>query len=483
MELHQASNLLATAGADGCIRLWRLPQLLRCTQGQHAGAQAACWAGHGASITACCFTHCGRFLASAGRDGTVRLWQVSAQEPLAVLQLHAASLAFAPGDDAALLVAPDATCAAGSLGHAPVLLSLRSLPACQLYCSQLDAASRGGSLPARSMPATAAVDSAAAVWLPSGTTPLRPRPAHELAAAAVAAAPSSAAAPTPDQPQPSGRTPSSGGGSEDAGRRQVGRLATFGRRRRQPREQQQQTGSPAVAEPGGGSDSWLPPDDTPVRPPLAASSRGMHLLASPRPPSPLSPASAGEAGLEAAVLAVYDAPLVDSHSKWETYLRAFVPQHGGHAVPVSCILPLLTGLHVLTADDHGIAKLWRASGGSGRTGGSGSIDGIHGSSYSTGICCTLLPRLADQHCGTQRCRPLATPDGRHVLCGMPSGHVVVWETEYVQHSLAAPPEYAGGNSSAYFRIADCEVTAVAWDDGCHLLCCGDAAGHLSLRWL
>lgn len=467
MELHQASGLLATAGADGCIRVWRLPQLLRCAERQHAATQVACWAGHGASISACCFTQCGRFLASAGSDGTVRLWQVSVQEPLAVLQLHATSLAFAAGDDAALLVAPDSARALGSFQHAPVLLSLRSLPACRLYFSQLDAAQRGGSAPVRPVRPAAAADPAVAVWLPSSSPPPRPRPAPVAAASAMPAA-----APTPDQQRPGSRTPGSGGGTEDAGRRQVGSLATFGRRRRQQREQQQ-AGTPAVEQAAGGSDSWLPADDTPVRLPLPAVPRSMQLLASPLPPSPLSPA-ADQAAMDAAVLAVYDAPLVSGHSKWDPLQQAFVAQHGGHAAPVCSVLPLPTGLDVLTTDEHGVAKLWRA------IGSSGSGDG---SSYSTGILCTLLPRAADRGSGALRCRPLVSHDGWHIACGMPSGHVAVWELQYAQRPAAGPAEHTGGNASAYFPMADCAVTAVAWDAACQLLCCGDAAGHLTLRWL
>lgn len=499
MELHQSSGLLATTGGeDGCVRLWRLQRLLHPAQRQQGAAQVACWAGHGASVTACCFTHCGRFVASAGRDGTVRLWQVSAHEPLAVLRLHAASLAFAPGDDAALLVAPDGASVtssfgpAGSFGRAPVLLNLRSLPACRLYCSQLAVAQQGGSVLAQPVQQAAAVDPAVAVWLPSGGTPQRLRPAGAVPAVPAAAA--SVAAPTPAQPPPSSRTLGSGGSSEDAARRQVGRLATFGRRRQQQQQhrEQQQAGRPA-AEEAGGSDSWLPPDDTPVRPPLAASSRGMQLLASPLPSSPLSPA-AGEAGLDAAVVALYDAPLAASGSRWDPAQRSYVAQHGGHAAPVCCILPLPTGLHVMTADEQGIAKVWGPSSGSdssggssgssgGCIGGSGCSSSGAGSRGSPGICCTLLPSAQDQAGDGQRCRPVVTPDGRHVLCGMPRGCVAVWEVEYAQQPATAPPDHTHGNASACCGVANCAVTAVAWDAGAHLLAAGDAAGHLTLHWL
>ena len=473
LELHERSGLLATAGGDGCIRLWRLPQLLRCASGRHAAAQAACWAGHGGSVAACAFTSCGGFLASAGTDGTVQLWRVAAREPLAVLQLSAASLAFAAGDDAALLVAPSSL-GLHSTQASPMLLDLSGIPACKLYCSQLAAAQQGSSMLQRPVRAAAAVDPAVAVWLPSsGDSPPRPSTARQGAAAGTGIT---------VQPQHGNVTPGSGGSTEVA-RRQVGSLATFGRRRQ---EERQAPAAAAVHEAPGSGSSWLPPDDTPVRPPPAAGRVGLGLFASPLPPSPLSPRADG-AVPDAAIAAVYEAPPASSSSVWDPASQSYVVAQGGHAAPVCAILPLPTGLHVLTADGAGVAKLWAASG----SGGGGS----DGASGSGGVWCTLLPAAADRGqagCG-QRCRPRVTPDGRHVVCGTPSGHVACWDVEQLQGQAHPSADRRHGNAAAAWDLAGQEggasgrsapaATAVAWDARSCLLAAGDMAGHLALRWL
>lgn len=285
-------------------------------------------------------------------------------------------------------------------------------------------------------------------------------------------------APSAAQPQHSDVTPGSGDSSEGAARRQVGSLATFGRRRQQ---QWQAPAAAAEGEASGSGSSWLPADDTPVRPPAPAGRVGMGLFASPLPPSPLSPRADG-AVPDAAIAAVYSAPPASSSSVWDPASRTYrVARQGGHAAPVCAIMPLPTGLHVLTADEGGIAKVWAASGSGG------------GGSSGDGVCCTLLPAAADRAACGQRCRPLVTPDGRHVVCGTPSGHVACWEVEQLQCQAHPSADRRHGNAAAAWDLAAYKgrqsersapaATAVAWDARCCLLAAGDMAGHLTLRWL
>lgn len=318
LELHGPRGLLATAGDDGCLRLWHLARLLQSGAGQHAAAQLACLGAHGGSVSACCFTSCGRFLASACADGAVRLWSIGAREPLSLLQLAASSVAFAPGDDAALLVA--ATGPGSAAG--PQLLDLRRVPACRDYCQQLATAqadhgssssSQDSSACAQQQRRQAALDPAVAVWLPTAS-PQLPAPPAAAAARLQAAAPGRHAPP---------------GGSTGT-RRQVGSLASYGRRRRQRQEEAaaaeeveeaQQTAAPAAS---GASSGWLPGHGTPHR----QRAPGAGWL------SPLSPASPQPPGWddshvpEAAVAARYEAAASSSGSsgggEWDASSRSFV---------------------------------------------------------------------------------------------------------------------------------------------------------------
>ena len=63
-------RLLASAGADGTVRLWRL------ATGRPAGALQT-GSGPAGGVYGVAFSPDGRLLASADSDGTVRLWQVS----------------------------------------------------------------------------------------------------------------------------------------------------------------------------------------------------------------------------------------------------------------------------------------------------------------------------------------------------------------------------------------------------------------------
>jgi hypothetical protein len=70
--------LLATAGEDGTVRLWRVADL----------AERAVLTGHTGGVWGCEFSPDGALLATAGTDRTVRLWQVATGVQVAVLRGH-----------------------------------------------------------------------------------------------------------------------------------------------------------------------------------------------------------------------------------------------------------------------------------------------------------------------------------------------------------------------------------------------------------
>ncbi len=351
IEQHPPSGLLATAGYDGVVRLWRLPDLLK---GQPA-PPFGCLVGHGAAVSAAAFSACGAFLASCSvSDGTVRLWSVADREQLAVLQLPASSVAFASGDAGALLVA--------GASVAPQLLDLHQVPACQHYCQRIQPAAGqqnggegGGSRCAAACgAASSALHPAAAMWLPGSPLPscveLPVQTPGQHAAPARAAA--GGAVPRGRQPR---RQPFEGLGSP----RQAGLLVEFRRKRRRQRAQQQQSdvqgstesAAPAAANPHRSMQatspcSWLPGTHSPLRRWAAASSgrssRGDGSSSdgffawSVAPPlaSPLaSPAAGGSvddcAVPGSAVLAQWCAAPGDASGMWDAQRRCFVYRQVG----------------------------------------------------------------------------------------------------------------------------------------------------------
>jgi len=84
------SNLLATAGGDGIVRLWNLATD-RLVKTLHASAKTkARW-----GVRAVAFSHDGTLLASAGADGTVRLWNPATGRLLKTLHASARFGVFA----------------------------------------------------------------------------------------------------------------------------------------------------------------------------------------------------------------------------------------------------------------------------------------------------------------------------------------------------------------------------------------------------
>jgi WD40 repeat protein len=82
-------TVLAIAGDDGMVRLWRAgsDHLLRVLVGHAAGVSSVAWSPDG------------RYLASAGEDATIRLWDADTGQPLRILRGHTAavvSVAWSP---------------------------------------------------------------------------------------------------------------------------------------------------------------------------------------------------------------------------------------------------------------------------------------------------------------------------------------------------------------------------------------------------
>jgi WD40 repeat protein/nucleoside phosphorylase len=92
---------LASAGEDGTLRLWDTA----------SGAQLRVLEGHQEPVQACAFSPNGRMLASGGKDGTLRLWNAASGAQLRIFEDHTGwvrSCAFSP-DGRTLASADDIT--------------------------------------------------------------------------------------------------------------------------------------------------------------------------------------------------------------------------------------------------------------------------------------------------------------------------------------------------------------------------------------
>lgn len=487
LVLHPTSCMLATADAEGCIRVWDMHELLHCTAGHHAAAQRASFA-HNHSVAACCFSSCGGFLAScSAQDATIRLWSVGRGEALAVLRLRATCVAFQPGDDAALLVAADDP--AG-----PLLLDLWAVPACRQFCEAVAAAQapahhgssdrRGGGQELQA-PA-AALHPAAAMWLPpASTAPVAPSSGAALPAAST---------PGPQERGPvvavSQATASQLVGHGSAACRRPGSMRSSGRRRRrrQLEAEEGETEVWAAAEAAAGGAPGASADDSSAN--VGRGSGGLpggHSRLALQPPAltwaswagwgaPQCPLSPSAAPLEddcvpaAAVMVRYRQPSSSGDAEWDASTGSFVHRQGGHTMPPHMLLPLPTALHVTTLAADGEAKLWPLA--------SSSC-----SSSGSAVCCTMLPAAGDCRKGPWLlCRPAVSCDGRFMLHGSPSGTLACWDLREQQRQAHLPLNRKLGNAAAASRWSHMAVTAVAVGLGDTCVVCGDAAGRLLVRW-
>jgi WD40 repeat protein len=89
LSFHPNGGVLASAGADGTVRLWDVK----------SGAAIRSMTGHTGDVRAVAYSPDGITLASAGRDGTVRVWDPATGQATAVLTaIHGpvAAVAFSP---------------------------------------------------------------------------------------------------------------------------------------------------------------------------------------------------------------------------------------------------------------------------------------------------------------------------------------------------------------------------------------------------
>jgi WD40 repeat protein/DNA-binding SARP family transcriptional activator len=82
LEWASDSHLLASGGADGTVKLWKV------TQGVPASQLLATLEGYSGVVQQVCFSQDGHLIASSSLDGTVRLWETSTGRLLHILQGH-----------------------------------------------------------------------------------------------------------------------------------------------------------------------------------------------------------------------------------------------------------------------------------------------------------------------------------------------------------------------------------------------------------
>jgi len=145
---------------------------------------------------------------------------------------------------------------------------------------------------------------------------------------------------------------------------------------------------------------------------------------------------------------------------------------------VHWLLPLPTGLHVLTAAVDGEAKLWTACPSSSSRSSSGSSAAGR---FAT-VCCTLQPPAADRQECALGCRPALSSDGRFVVCGGPSGTLACYDLQQLQRRAHLPLSQRSSNAAAACQLHTAAVTAVATGCADTLLVSGDASGRLVVRW-
>jgi WD40 repeat protein len=159
-----SGELIASAGADGTVKLWRMSD----------GALLRTLTGHDGDVNGVAFSPNGSLVASAGADGTVRVWRVQdgqLQHTLTHGGGIALSVAFAPNGQLLASGGEDGTV---KLWRVATGAEERTIPAHELWVSSVAFSPSGGVL------ASASADGTVKLWQVANGQPVGDIQAHAL---------------------------------------------------------------------------------------------------------------------------------------------------------------------------------------------------------------------------------------------------------------------------------------------------------------
>jgi WD40 repeat protein len=159
-----SGELIASAGADGTVKLWRMSD----------GALLRTLTGHEGDVNGVAFSPNGSLVASAGADGTVRVWRVQdgqLQHTLTHGGGIALSVAFAPNGQLLASGGEDGTV---KLWRVATGAEERTIPAHELWVSSVAFSPSGGVL------ASASADGTVKLWQVANGQPVGDIQAHAL---------------------------------------------------------------------------------------------------------------------------------------------------------------------------------------------------------------------------------------------------------------------------------------------------------------
>jgi WD40 repeat protein len=168
-----SGELIASAGADGTVKLWRMSD----------GALLRTLTGHEGDVNGVAFSPNGSLVASAGADGTVRVWRVQdgqLQHTLTHGGGIALSVAFAPNGQLLASGGEDGTV---KLWRVATGAEERTIPAHELWVSSVAFSPSGGVL------ASASADGTVKLWQVANGQPAGDIQAHDLWVTCIAFSP------------------------------------------------------------------------------------------------------------------------------------------------------------------------------------------------------------------------------------------------------------------------------------------------------